>query len=97
MTYKLIEMAAIFAAILTLIAGFSVVYKPVRKLLSRLEALENELDKHQAEMATSKDARAVLLGGVLACLEGLQEQGCNGSVVETSVVIRQFLIAQTRK
>jgi len=97
MTHHTLEMAAIVAAILTLGGGLVAIYKPIRKLLGRLETLEAELEKQQTEVMTSKDARVVLLGGVLACLEGLQEQGCNGSVVETSAVIRQFLLEQARK
>lgn len=39
-----------------------------------------------------KQEQFVLTKGILACLKGLQEQGCNGPVTESIGLIEQHLI-----
>ena len=42
-----------------------------------------EWEKHQqAEIAAIKREQSVMCYGILACLKGLKEQGCNGPVTE---------------
>ena len=37
---------------------------------------------HEEDMASIKEEQTLLVYGVLACLKGLSEQGCNGPVTE---------------
>ena len=50
------------------------------------QSLKNDLDdlehKHDTDAQAIKEEQAILVYGVLACLKGLQEQGCNGPVTK---------------
>ena len=51
-----------------------------------------EREKHQqAEIAAIKREQSVMCYGILACLKGLKEQGCNGPVSEAINKIEKFL------
>ena len=39
-------------------------------------------EKQDRDIKSSKEEQSVLVHGVLACLMGLKEQGCNGPVTE---------------
>ena len=45
----------------------------------------------------SKKERLILLKGQLACLKGLQEQGCNGSVTQAIGDIENYLIDKSHE
>lgn len=57
---------------LSVIAGFFVA---VYKFIERSK-------KQQAETAAIKREQTLIVYGVLACLKGLKEQGCNGPVTK---------------
>ncbi|MBQ6707590.1 MAG: branched-chain amino acid ABC transporter permease [Clostridia bacterium] len=39
-------------------------------------------DKHEQDNNSTQDEQTIVIYGLLACLKGLQEQGCNGPVTE---------------
>lgn len=50
------------------------------------------LEKHHEEdMTIIKEENTLLVFGILACLKGLREQGCNGPVTETIDKIEKYL------
>ena len=53
-----------------------------------VEALKNELAE---EMRRNNSELQLLTYGVLACLKGLQEKGCNGPVTEAVNKIEKYL------
>lgn len=54
--------------------------------------------KKQDELLKATQAELALLTvGVLACLKGLKEQGCNGPVTEAISRIEAHLLAQAHK
>lgn len=54
--------------------------------------------KKQDEIIKSiQSEQALLTVGVLACLKGLKEQGCNGPVTEAINKIEAHLLAQAHK
>ncbi len=68
---EIIKAAAVISA-LTVICGFLItVYK--------WYARQNAQD---AEIAKIKKEQCIVIYGILACLKGLKEQGCNGPVTE---------------
>lgn len=67
----IIKAAATLTAIITLISVIIAVYK--------WYARQNKQDKDIAKM---KEEQCLLTYGLLACLKGLKEQGCNGPVTE---------------
>lgn len=47
--------------------------------------------KQDEELAAMRREQTVLCYGVLACLKGLQEQGCNGPVTEARNLLEKHL------
>lgn len=75
------------------------------KQTTDIEALKA---KHEADMAALKEVLAedmeginkeqqLLTYGVLACLKGLQEKGCNGPVTEAIYKIEKYLNAKAHE
>lgn len=46
---------------------------------------------HEDDMTESRCERALMMEAQLACLKGLQEQGCNGSVTKTIEKVENYL------
>lgn len=81
LTWQSIITAATFVgAVIALVTYFSKVVRWVDK--------QNEQDK---KIAGIKDEQALLVHGVLACLKGLSEQGCNGPVSEAINQFEEYL------
>lgn len=57
--------------------------------------LKNE--KQDDSIKQIKEEQSVLTRGVLACLKGLKEQGCNGPVTEAITDIEDHLNKQAHK
>ena len=69
-----------------LVAIFSVIFAIYRWYLR-----QNEQDK---EIEKIKSEQCLLTYGILACLKGLQEQGCNGPVTEAVNKIEKHINQQ---
>lgn len=59
-----------------------------------VEKLENELAE---EIRKNNEELQILTRGILACLKGLQEKGCNGPVTETAKEIEEYLNVKAHK
>lgn len=57
----------------------------------RLTVVEKKVNKLDNDVVDSKEERFLLMGGVLACLKGLQEQGCNHSVTTTIAKLEEYM------
>ena len=53
-----------------------------------IEKIRKEMSTHNHEI---KEEQTILTYGILACLKGLQEQGCNGPVTEAINKIERHL------
>lgn len=89
---------------LTIIIGFiGMIYNFLKKsTLDRIdrntqdiETLKAEVGYLKSEIKDSKEERLILVNGVLACLKGLKEQGCNGPVTEGIKQIENYLIQKS--
>lgn len=60
----------------------------IQDLKKKIEKLERH---HDDDMETVRDESWHLMKGVLACLKGLQEKGCNGPVTETANELEEFI------
>ena len=78
----IITAASVIAALIAIVAYFAKAVRWVDKQNeqdTKIKALE---ERHDREMAAIKEEQALLVHGVLACLKGLKEKGCNGPVTE---------------
>ena len=86
-----ITAAAVIGAIVALITYFSKVVRWFDKQKEQDKDI-NELKKHHEEdMVSIKKEQTLVVYGVLACLKGLKEQGCNGPVTEAINKIEKYL------
>ena len=79
-TQTIISAAALVAAIGALVAMYNKGYDFVRR--------QKEQDKI---IQSIQSEQAILTYGVLACLKGLSEQGCDGPVTEAIQKIEKYL------
>ena len=88
------------------IAGFfTAVYKFIKKVVldkiakntADIDMLKKKIEVVENEIKEGKEERLILLKGELACLKGLQEQGCNGSVTQGIKDIEEYLINKSHE
>lgn len=60
-----------------------------------IEELKAEVGVLKSEMQDDKEERIIILQGLLACLKGLQEQGCDGAVTESITNIEKYLMRKS--
>ncbi len=76
----LITAAAVIAALAAIIGYFIRIYKFVL-----------QQKKQDEDIKSIQEELTILTYGVLACLKGLKEQGCNGAVTEAIDKTEKFL------
>jgi len=76
----IISFAAVLAALFAIIRYYNKGYDWVKRQ-----------EKQDREIATIKTEQQLLVYGVLACLKGLHEQGCNDAVTEAIDKIEKHL------
>lgn len=94
------QIIQVIGSITAIAVFFIAIYKWYKKAITdeftqinyEINKLKYEINKLKNEMGDSKQERTVLLQGLLACLKGLQEQGCNGAVKKGIEDIEEYLI-----
>lgn len=76
----LLSVAAIVAAALALWGYFAKVVRWMDRQTKQDEELNKLRKHHDEDIKDIKEEQAVLCYGILACLKGLAEQGCDGAV-----------------
>ena len=82
----LITASAVLAAALALLGYYNRAYNWYRKQ-----------QRQEEDIAALKEEQGLLTYGVLACLKGLKEQGCNGPVTEAIGRIEKHLNQRAHK
>ena len=77
----LITIAAVITAVVTIVGRYNKLYDWIRK--------QDEQDK---VIKSIQDEQTILTEGILACLKGLSEQGCDGPVTQAIAKIEKHLI-----
>lgn len=78
----IITLATFVGAVIALATYFSNVVRWVDKQNKQDEEIKSLKKHHEEDIASIKSEQTLLVYGVLACLKGLKEQGCNGPVTE---------------
>lgn len=86
-----ITAAAVIGAIVALVAYFSKVVRWFDKQKAQDNDIKDIKQHHEEDMASIKKEQTLVVYGVLACLKGLKEQGCNGPVTEAINKIEKYL------
>lgn len=104
----IIAAGGVLAAITAFVALFVKVVRFVDRQKEQDTELKNLREKHDTEMtelkkeeneqiAAIKNEQTLLTYGILACLKGLKEQGCNGPVTEAINKIEKHLNENAHK
>lgn len=87
----LIFAASVVAAAVALAAAVAGIVRWFDKHKKRDKDIEALRATHESDMAAVKKELALIVEGQLACLKGLQEQGCNGPVTAAVNKIEKHL------
>ena len=82
----IITVASIITALGTIIGCFATIHKWILR--------QNKQDE---DIKSIKEEQKILTTGVLACLKGLKEQGCDGPVTEAITSIEDHLNKEAHK
>ena len=88
---SVITAAAFVGAVIALVAHFSKIVRWVDKQSKQDEEIKALRKHHEEDMVSIKEEQAMIVYGLLACLKGLKEQGCNGPVTEAIGRLEQHL------
>lgn len=86
-----ITAAAFVGAVIALVTYFTKVVRWVDKQTKQDEEIKKLKQHHEDDIKSLKEEQALLIDGVLACLMGLNEQGCNGQVTKTIEKYNDYL------
>lgn len=97
------QILGIIAGVTAIIKFIQLIYELVKKsTLDRIsqnakdiQELKAEVGVLKSEMQDDKEERTIILRGLLACLKGLQEQGCDGAVTESISNIEDYLMKKS--
>ena len=92
-----ITAAAVVGAVVALVTYFSKVVRWVDKQSKQDEEINRLKQHHEEDVAAIKQEQTLLVEGILACLQGLQEKGCNGPVTKAIEKYQTYLNAKAHK
>ena len=87
---QLVEVIIIIASVITALGTIIACFTTIHKWILR----QNKQDE---DIKSIKEEQKVLTTGVLACLKGLKEQGCDGPVTEAIFSIENHLNKEAHK
>lgn len=87
----IITAAGVLGAVAALWAAVAGLVRWVDKQKKQDADIKALHDKHDADMAAVKQELSLIVEGQLACLRGLQEQGCNGPVTKAADKIEEHI------
>lgn len=90
----IITAGAVLAAIITIFKYYNKIYDLVKKQGDQDKEIAELKRENKEEMSSIKEEQQLLTWGVLACLKGLKEQGCDGAVEDAIVKIEKHLNAK---
>lgn len=94
---SIITASAIVGAVVALVSYFSKVVRWVDKQSQQDQEIKEIRQHHEDDVASIKQEQTLLVYGILACLKGLSEQGCNGPVTEAIHKYEKYLNEKAHK
>lgn len=87
---QLVEVIIIIASVITALGTIIACFTTIHRWILRQ-------NKQDDDIKSIKEEQKVLTTGVLACLKGLKEQGCDGPVTEAISSIENHLNKEAHK
>lgn len=88
---SLTAIASVLAAIVAIYAFFSKIVRWVDKQSQQDNDIQELKAHHDRDVKELKEEQTLLVYGILACLKGLKERGCNGPVTEAIDKYEKYL------
>ena len=87
----IIKAGAVVSALIVII-GLIVKYVNIHNEKERrVERIELRVEKLEHDVKVGRVEKGLLMEGILACLDGLEQQGCNHTVTATKQKIEKYL------
>lgn len=93
----IITASALIGAVVAIASFIAKLVRWVDRQKKQDEDIKNLRKHHEEDMASIKEEQTLLVYGVLACLKGLSEQGCNGPVTEAISKFEKHLNQKAHK
>lgn len=93
----IITASAVFAAVFAIVAYFAKAVRWVDKQNEQDTEIKKLKQHHEEDIKSLKAEQSLLIEGILACLMGLKEQGCNGSVSKAIEKYNTYLNEKAHK
>ena len=90
----IITVGAVVASLAAILKYYNKAYDLVKKQGEQDEQIAAIKKETKEEVSSIKEEQQLLTYGVLACLKGLKEQGCDGSVTDAIDKIEKHLNAK---
>lgn len=87
----IITAGAVMGAVIAIIVNFAKIVRWVDKQKQQTNDIDALRATHNHDMDAMKQEQTLLVYGILSCLKGLKEQGCNGPVTEAINKIEKHL------
>ena len=78
----LITAGAVLGAIVSFVTLFWKLFKWINHQKEQDQEIKELRDKHETDNTAIQEEQTLVIYGLLACLKGLNEQGCDGAVTE---------------
>lgn len=75
----------------------TIISQEMKSVADKLKSLEGWNTRQQKDIETSFAEKEIMLKGILACLKGLQEKGCNGPVTKAISELEDFLFVHAHE
>ncbi len=96
-TDDIIVLATVIGALATIFGVVFAVYRWYLKQNKQSEDIERLHTQHCKDMAEVKSENALIIYGLFACLDGLQQLGCNHTVTEVYNRINKYINIEAHK
>lgn len=93
----IITAASVLAAVVAFVTFFVKIVRWVDEQSQQNKEIEKLKKHHEDDIKELKEEQTLLVYGVLACLKGLQERGCNGPVTEAINKYEKYLNQKAHK
>lgn len=87
----IIEAASMFTAIMVLVGGLWAGFKFFYRQQIQDSDMVNLKKEHVHDINLIREEQQMICYGVLACLDGLKQQGCNGNVTQAHTALEKYL------
>ena len=88
---NIITAGAVITATVLLVQRFAIGVRWFDKQEKQTNDIAELKARHNADVKVIREEQTLLTYGILACLKGLKEQGCNGPVAEAIRKIEKYL------